>query len=442
MDLIAWSAGNAALSAPRRAGLAAASRFHAEHHHLRVPTGYEDAYGYRLGTFIVGRRTARRQGVLIEDWIAELDALGMICDHEATWQGHLTTATESTPSTAISPSPCTTPADSSLSANEPSPATPRPLRPARRPRPPLDPPARPRLAPQIPPPAAPRRSRPQPLHAASRHGDRRGEGGKLAAPPVLRLGPARARTARPPGPPAADPDRHRPAPARQMSLGAVEHRVCAVHRHCVRVLASGAGLGAPAVTCRRRLCGSLLAELEAAGVLGRSRAVMPGLARRGAQGRPQTGSSPVGRARTDFRHQLIAEGHGIPLAVSLTGKNRMDVTSSSPCSRPSRRCAPVRGRPRRRPVALCAGLRLGPRRVPQAGAGLPDHPGHRAALESSTVLGWARTAGWDVGVSGVFVRQFRLRRVLDGVVLRVQEVCEGVVTCRCGSGRQVLRTVR
>jgi len=94
MDLIAWPADAAALSAPRRAGLAAATRFHAEHRHLRVPTDYEDAYGYRLGTFIAGQRTAHRQGILPEDWIAELDALGMIWDdHEAAWQGNLTTVT-------------------------------------------------------------------------------------------------------------------------------------------------------------------------------------------------------------------------------------------------------------------------------------------------------------------------------------------------------------
>lgn len=94
MDLIAWPADDATLSAPRRAGLAAATRFHTEHHHLRVPTDYQDAYGYRLGTFIAGQRTARRQNLLTEDWISELDALGMIWDdHEAAWQGHLTTIT-------------------------------------------------------------------------------------------------------------------------------------------------------------------------------------------------------------------------------------------------------------------------------------------------------------------------------------------------------------
>ncbi|MFI0980710.1 Helicase associated domain protein [Streptomyces sp. NPDC021093] len=92
MDLIAWPAAGAVLSAPRRAGLAAAVRYHAEHSHLHVPTNYEDAYGYRLGSFIDGQRTAYHQGALTADWIAELEDLGMIWDaHEAAWQGHMAT---------------------------------------------------------------------------------------------------------------------------------------------------------------------------------------------------------------------------------------------------------------------------------------------------------------------------------------------------------------
>ncbi|GHE71568.1 DEAD/DEAH box helicase [Streptomyces capitiformicae] len=92
MDLIAWPADNAILSAPRRAGLAAAVRYRAEHGHLRVPADYEDAYGYRLGAFITGQRTAHRAGALDTAWTAELEALGMIWDdHEAAWQGHLAT---------------------------------------------------------------------------------------------------------------------------------------------------------------------------------------------------------------------------------------------------------------------------------------------------------------------------------------------------------------
>ncbi|MFF4838237.1 Helicase associated domain protein [Streptomyces sp. NPDC001315] len=92
MDLIAWPSAGAVLSAPRRAGLAAAVRYHAEHGHLRIPTNYTDAYGYRLGQFIDGQRTAYHQGTLTADWIAELEDLAMIWDdNEATWQGHMAT---------------------------------------------------------------------------------------------------------------------------------------------------------------------------------------------------------------------------------------------------------------------------------------------------------------------------------------------------------------
>ncbi|MFJ5130906.1 Helicase associated domain protein [Streptomyces sp. NPDC088555] len=92
MDLLAWPAAGAVLSAPRRAGLAAAVRYHAEHGHLRVPADYEDAYGYRLGQFITGQRTAYHQGALTTDWTAELEDLGMVWDDsEAAWQGHLAT---------------------------------------------------------------------------------------------------------------------------------------------------------------------------------------------------------------------------------------------------------------------------------------------------------------------------------------------------------------
>ncbi|MEH0525780.1 helicase associated domain-containing protein [Streptomyces stelliscabiei] len=53
---------------------------------------YEDAYGYRLGQFITGQRTAYQAGTLDPAWIAELEDLGMIWDdHEATWLGHLAT---------------------------------------------------------------------------------------------------------------------------------------------------------------------------------------------------------------------------------------------------------------------------------------------------------------------------------------------------------------
>ncbi|WP_438453381.1 Helicase associated domain protein [Streptomyces asiaticus] len=92
MDLIAWPSADATLAKPRRAGLAAAIRYHAEHGHLRLPTDYTDAYGHRLGQFIYGQRTAYHQNTLTPEWITELDNLGMVWDdNEAAWQGHMAT---------------------------------------------------------------------------------------------------------------------------------------------------------------------------------------------------------------------------------------------------------------------------------------------------------------------------------------------------------------
>jgi transposase len=39
-----------------------------------------------------------------------------------------------------------------------------------------------------------------------------------------------------------------------------------------------------------------------------------------------TGPSPVDRARTGSKHHLITDSAGVPLAISLTGGNRNDVT--------------------------------------------------------------------------------------------------------------------
>lgn len=39
-----------------------------------------------------------------------------------------------------------------------------------------------------------------------------------------------------------------------------------------------------------------------------------------------TGPSPVDRAKTGSKHHLIVDAHGIPLAITLTGGNRNDIT--------------------------------------------------------------------------------------------------------------------
>jgi transposase len=99
---------------------------------------------------------------------------------------------------------------------------------------------------------------------------------------------------------------------------------------------------------------ALLAELHATGALDWSRAVIDSSHVRAMKGGPKTGPSPVDRARPGSKHHLIAEAHGIPLAVSLTGGHRNDVTQLMPLIEA---IAPVRGRrgrPRQRPGALYA----------------------------------------------------------------------------------------
>ncbi|MFC5835943.1 IS5 family transposase, partial [Nonomuraea insulae] len=98
----------------------------------------------------------------------------------------------------------------------------------------------------------------------------------------------------------------------------------------------------------------LLAELHAAGRLDWSKAVMDSSHIRALKGGPKTGPSPVDRGKPGSKHHVIADGNGIPLAVTLTGGNRNDVTQVMPLLRA---IPPVRGRrgqPRQRPEVLYA----------------------------------------------------------------------------------------
>jgi transposase len=78
--------------------------------------------------------------------------------------------------------------------------------------------------------------------------------------------------------------------------------------------------------------------------------------RRHPRARPQrgdlTGPSPVDRARTGTRHHAIVDPSGAPLAVSVTGGNRNDVTQLEPLIDGIGPVRGRRGRPRRRPDSL------------------------------------------------------------------------------------------
>ncbi len=72
------------------------------------------------------------------------------------------------------------------------------------------------------------------------------------------------------------------------------------------------------------------------------------------KGGSETGPSPVDRARNGSKHHLLVDASGIPLAWTLTGGNRNDVTQLIPLLE---RVPPVRGRvgrPRRRPERVTA----------------------------------------------------------------------------------------
>src|SRR5215472_6972601 len=74
----------------------------------------------------------------------------------------------------------------------------------------------------------------------------------------------------------------------------------------------------------------------------------------GEKGGSATGPSPVDRARNGSKHHLLVDATGIPLAWTVTGGNRNDVTQLVPLLE---RVPPVRGkvgRPRRRPERVTA----------------------------------------------------------------------------------------
>ncbi|MER6775302.1 Helicase associated domain protein [Streptomyces bacillaris] len=95
MDLVSFDPRDPTTSRSRRLGLAAAQAYHDQYGHLDVPADYTDPTGHALGTFIATMREARKASRLEADWVAELDALGMIWDkREAAWRSHLAAAAD------------------------------------------------------------------------------------------------------------------------------------------------------------------------------------------------------------------------------------------------------------------------------------------------------------------------------------------------------------
>ncbi|WUG06528.1 IS5 family transposase [Streptomyces sp. NBC_00466] len=96
----------------------------------------------------------------------------------------------------------------------------------------------------------------------------------------------------------------------------------------------------------------LLGKLRAAGQLDWSRAVIDSSHGPGRSKGPKSGPSPVDRARPGSKHHILVDGQGIPLAVSLTGGNRNDVTQLMPLLAKIPPEPGLVGRPRRWPGIL------------------------------------------------------------------------------------------
>ncbi|MFI8770334.1 IS5 family transposase [Streptomyces sp. NPDC053792] len=99
-----------------------------------------------------------------------------------------------------------------------------------------------------------------------------------------------------------------------------------------------------------RLHEALLAELRRAGLLD----MADGSHVRALKGGADTGPSPVERGRPGSKHNLIVDRHGTPLAVTLTGGNRHDVTQLTPLLDAIPGIRGLRGRPWHRPGRLFA----------------------------------------------------------------------------------------
>jgi transposase len=114
-------------------------------------------------------------------------------------------------------------------------------------------------------------------------------------------------------------------------------------------------------TCRRRLLEwekrgvwrklwqSILSELQVAGALDWERGIVDSSSVRAGHGGEKTGKSPVDRSKLGSKHHLLVEGRGIPLAASLTGANRHDITQLLNLVESIPPVKGRRGRPRQKP---------------------------------------------------------------------------------------------
>ncbi len=150
---------------------------------------------------------------------------------------------------------------------------------------------------------------------------------------------------------------------------------------------------------------ALLAELEGAGQIDWSRAIIDSSLVRAWGGGGATGPSPVDRRKKGSKHHVITDAHGVPLTATTTAANVPDVV---PMVELVDAIPPVRGkpgRPRRRPRALFGdrGYDSDPHRRLLRGAAFgPGSPGGRRR----TAADWGNIAGtWSGRCRGCTVSE-------------------------------------
>jgi transposase len=96
----------------------------------------------------------------------------------------------------------------------------------------------------------------------------------------------------------------------------------------------------------------LMAELQGAGLIDWSRALIDSAASKAPEGGEMTGPNPTDRRKKGSKHHVITAAAGVPLAATLTGANRHDSTQMIPLVDAIPPIRGRRGRPRRRPERL------------------------------------------------------------------------------------------
>jgi transposase len=99
----------------------------------------------------------------------------------------------------------------------------------------------------------------------------------------------------------------------------------------------------------QRIFEALLAELQATHKIDWFRALVDSASVRAPCGGAKTGPNPTDRRKPGSKHHLLTDGNGIPLAMTLTGANRHDVTQLLPLVDNIPHVRGKRGAPRFRP---------------------------------------------------------------------------------------------